>query len=159
MTATSAAELAFMLVSDYVTTAGARGVTLKFESPSPVSCRLRQAWRMRITASNAVSMPAEIFVHRRTEGPDSSPDGPSLKLRDEFSHVASPPELESLPAGGPAAGAPWFRTAVCDLLFDSSRDLAEGSVSIKKDVEELAAALDRLDVLSESVEVRIGGAP
>jgi hypothetical protein len=109
-------------------------------------------FRMRVTADSAQNMPAEIFVYdvRPAHPADNGPVA-------DFSHVASPTELETYSTAPLDEVVPlYFRAATIDLLCES-REQAEvlwGRLAAR--VADLIHALERTDDLEALPELVLG---
>lgn len=133
-----------------------RGITLTRdeEALAPLPNR-GDAFRIRITASNADMMAAEVFLMRRNTR--NARTGTTV---DEFCKIASPDDLVNFPTDDPEVGAspPYFRVAVIDVLVSSRQIALELWEEVHARVCELVDALNRKDQLVE-VETERCGAP
>lgn len=103
-----------------------------------------QGYRVRFDVTDAVDMVTEIFVYQRRPG--TLPDSP---VRDEFSNVASPADLEEYPVDAPVSTSPFFRLRYADLIFRSLALLEQSSSDLLSDIAQLVETLDQFDVLTE----------
>jgi len=102
-----------------------------------------QMYQMRITASEAEGMPAELFVFKET-----TQDG----IR-EFVHIATPSDLEELNTDAPYAtkGVPYFRLPQVTLKFRCKVEMEETWEYIKEDIAGLLLAINYTDTETEEV--------
>lgn len=129
-----------------------RSITLTRAQTSTVFIPYRgDGFRLQITASDAVNMPAEVFAHfRRLVDPETG------RMTDEFSHVCSAFDLTVYPANepDPSQFPQYFRTATVDILLPSLQAVEEGWKAINLEVRELVRALNRLDRLVVAETIR-----
>ena len=95
---------------------------------------------LQITVTQAINMPAEIFVMQNV------PVGlAEAAAYSKFSHVCSPRELQELPVGAPLPGGPpWFRVATINLVGERREDLVADYSKILGAAKQLCASLDML---------------
>lgn len=109
-------------------------------------------WRLRVEAHDAEDMPNEIFVYRV-----GTVDPNTQEQKATFQNVATPADLEELPANGPTEGQPLlFRLDVIDVVFRSPVDLESSWDLIQEDVRLLVSTLNQLDELEVQEDVLIG---
>ena len=132
----------------------ARGISLTRDEQDRVFVPNRgDAFRLRVTAHDNVSMPLEIFVHeKRLMNPYSR------ETIDDFTHIASPIDLLLYPVGAPDANQfpAFFRKAVADFLVPGQLTATTAWEEIHEQVCRLVLALNALDVLAEVETVRCG---
>lgn len=109
-------------------------------------------FRLQVNAHDAEDMPNEIFVYRiGVVEPNTE------EQKATFENVATPADLEELPANGPTDNSPLlFRLATMDVLFRSNETLNETFDLIVADVTQLVKSLDRLDDLEVLEDILIG---
>jgi len=131
----------------------ARKIKIKW-STSNYKLGVDDGYRVRLFVDCAEDMAEEIFVYREM------PTNPATGERGGFfSHVASPVDLEEMPADEPRPGEipEWFRLNYVDIIVRSTTE-AEGFITdITEDVERLKNALDRLDTIEPRGGVTYGG--
>lgn len=133
-----------------------RGITLTRDEPVFVQDILRRdGWRVRITATDAVLMPAEIFLHRR-----NIINALTQETVDEFCAIASIISLSEVPVDDPAPTTypPFLRKSVIDVLVPSSAMAIQLWEDVKREVTELIAVMDRMDQLETAETHRCGAA-
>jgi len=132
----------------------ARGITLTREGEVKVPITNRgDGWRMRIVASDAESMPNEVFGHRLR-----LIDAHTLLQGTDFCFVASPEDLVIYPVGAPdpTQTPPYFRLAYIDVVV-ASRAVAERLWDeVQEQVCILVEALNRKDRLRVEEVSRCG---
>lgn len=114
------------------------------------------AFRLKVTAEDAVGMPNEIFLHAKVLiDPDTEQQG------DDFVSICSPIDLTVYPANAPDESQfpQFFRKSQIDILVPGQTAANEAWTAIYSEVEELVRALNRLDVLVEVETVFIGTQP
>jgi hypothetical protein len=97
---------------------------------------------VKFTLSNAVEMPLELFVHRVTL--------PSLVTTEgvEFSHVASPVDIEEYPVGlATVIYSDFFRTNEAEFLFKTIDLTTKTRLDFQSRVSDVVAKLNLLDTL------------
>lgn len=132
----------------------ARRIKLTAQFQTPDIDPLHQ-FRIVVTASSAVDMPAEIFLYHRL------PQSAYASATDEYLQVCTPTDLAVYPANEPTPGSspPYFRLATIDIIYDSREQLLTLWHSIQTRTTALIESLNISDTLVESVEVWIGAAP
>ena len=95
-----------------------------------------QAQRMRVEVTDYNNVDPNIFVYKRNE-PDPNTD----TYRDTFEAVASPNDIEELPAGAPRDDSPYFRLSEIDVMSRSMDMLNETWALILADRDELIRTL------------------
>ncbi len=131
-----------------------RGIDLtRYQETLEYSSELKKyGSRMRIEASNPLNMPAEIFLFRRTT------KDPNTGLAfDEFIQVCSPDDLVTYPVGNPDYNLdfPFFRKSVIDALYPTRQKAEATWEDIQRQVADLIAEMNAMDVLSQTETVRI----
>lgn len=125
---------------------GTHGVRLHMEAPVIFVAGRTQAYRIKITVTQACDMPEEIFVYSLL--PDNS---------IKFENVASPNDLLEYPVGAPNSNErPYFRLPYADLLFRNADMCVDAAMGIANDALELARTLDGLDELQQLGDLIIG---
>jgi hypothetical protein len=116
----------------------------------------RNTLRLTATASEAESMPNEIFLHQQT-----LVNPITAAVQDEFIAICSPYDLSDYPANAPAAEQEpaFFRKATLDILLPGNAMWGEVRDEIEEQVRVLVALLDRLENLPVIDEVWIPDAP
>ena len=97
----------------------------------------QRGFRIKLTASSAVDMPDEIFVHR-IKG----------TLHD-FSHVASPADLEEFQVEL-MPGTGYYRSSEVEFVSRSFDELQALLVDVYTDIGRLIESLNEMDALSAS---------
>ena len=99
---------------------------------------------LRVVVTNAVDMPAEVFIFQRGATP-----APAIgeTVRDGFVAIADPVDLEELPVGAPdlANEIPYYRLAEVTLAFRSMLDLEDTRQLIANDLQMLVHSLQAMD--------------
>lgn len=97
-----------------------------------------QAWRMRVLVTKWHAIDPNIMVYRA-----GTVDPVTGDRSDEFVAIASPVDLEELPAGEYTVGQepPFYRLAELDLISRNQTQLDETWKLIKADVEELVRSI------------------
>lgn len=130
-----------------------RGITLTRHEVLDVDYHWLSAFRLRIVASSALGMDERIFLFRRGSLNPYTDD-----RTDYFITVCSPVDMEDFPAGepDPTKTYPFFRMDEVTLDFRTSQEAEESWALILAEVENLVAALNALEDLTATIEVRIG---
>jgi hypothetical protein len=121
-------------------------------------------FRMRVTASDGLNMPNEVFRYRAIPLQPNSLNDEEEEVESEqwgvFDGVCSPADLEEFPINEPytTADPPWFRLAYVDLVFRSRHELEEAYRTLVDEVSALRDTIKLMEDLSEEDEVRIGDA-
>lgn len=121
-------------------------VKLTPATPELVKFSGRDYFRVQITASDALNMPAEVFIHQRT-----LVDASTNRQQDEFFAIAGPYDLSTYPANAPKVDQdpPFFRKSVIDVLLPSASMALDFIAAVNEQVDALIAAQASLDVLIE----------
>lgn len=133
--------------------ASPRGITLTRSEVVNVDYLWLSAFRLRVVATDALGMDHRVFLFRR---------GPLNPYTDErtdfFITVCSPVDMEDFPAGepDPEKTYPFFRVAEVTLDFRTSQEAEEAWDIIVREVENLITALNTLEDLTPTLEIRIG---
>lgn len=133
-----------------------RGVSLKrYDQEYLVVPEAGDGYRLMIEAYDAVMMPAAIFIHQKTL--INPYDGTNI---DEFCAVASTRDLSLYPIGVPNAtqSPPFFRKSRVDVVLPSQHIADKVWDAVHAAVCNLVAALNKLDRLKETQDVRCGAA-
>ena len=112
--------------------------------------------RVRVTATNALLMPAKIFAYQLL------PLKPGADERvGAFDHVCSPTDLEEYPEDDPIPNVrpPWFRLNYVDVLLRSRGEVKDFIENVVADVQRLKSTLDLADNLLPGGNVWIGQPP
>jgi hypothetical protein len=111
------------------------------------------AFRLTVTASDGLDMSTAIFLHQQTPA-----DPHTGETGEDFIAIASAYDLTIYPIEEPDAAIypPFYRKAAIDIILPSLAVALEVWNAIEQEVEELATALDKLDVLGPDVTVRCG---
>lgn len=132
----------------------ARGVTLTRYGESKYFIPNRgDGWRIRIVASDAENMPAEIFGHQnRLVDPHTGLTG------REFCFVCSPEDLVVYPVGQPATlqTPPYYRLDTIDVVVASRQIGLALWAQVETRVCALVEALNRKDRLAAEQAARCG---
>lgn len=131
-----------------------RGISLIREEQERVFVANRgDAFRIRVTAHDAVMMPTAIFLHQKRQ-----PDPYTEDFGDEFVTVASPFDATIYPASvpDPRQVPPYFRKSVFDILVPSQETAMKAWLEIKAEVARLVEAYNRLDILIVAETIRLG---
>lgn len=95
-------------------------------------------YRLQIHAQNAQNMTDKIFLHHKLQQ-----DPYSAELKNVFTSVCSPSDIEQFPADGPVDNEPpFFRLSALDVVEDSLTKVEYFWESIKSDVLSLKIALE-----------------
>jgi hypothetical protein len=131
-----------------------RGITLLLQPQERVYVPNRgEGFRLRVTATDAVDMPAEIFLHQtRLVDPVEAVSG------DEFMCICSPFDLTIYPAQEPdlLQFPQFFRKSVLDVILPSQAVAEESWLAIYGEVNGLIEALNKLEYLLPGESVRCG---
>ena len=100
------------------------------------------SYAITLTVLSATCLDKELFVFQRKPRM-------ALGVFDQFSHVASPADLEEYPVGQPTAAVPFFRLAQATLVFRELDLLMCSLQAAKKDICMLVETINQMDVLSE----------
>ena len=116
----------------------------------------RDYFRVQITASDALNMPAEVFIHQRT-----LVDANTSRQQDEFCAIAGPYDLSTYPANAPTAGQdpPFFRKSTIDVLLPSSSLANDFIAAVDEQVCALITALSSVDTLVAGEPIWCPSAP
>lgn len=130
-----------------------RGVTLTRYEVANVDYHWLSAFRLRIVASDALGMDERVFLFRR-----GSLNPYTNERTDYFITVCSPVDMEDFPAGepDPEKTYPFFRLDEVTLDFRTSADAEAAWDVILGEVENLVTALNTLENLTATIEVRVG---
>ncbi len=91
----------------------------------------------------------DIFVFQRKPGGRAG-------FRDEFSHIASPVDMEEYPQGQPVGRMSFYRLASVTLVFRNLDLLRQSSNDLARDVQGLIESTEQMSELRETL-VRIEG--
>lgn len=94
-----------------------------------------------LTVLSTVCLPTELFVFQRKP---STPVG----AYDEFSHVASPSDIEEYPAGQAASHTPFYRLDAVTLVFRELELLRQSLRDLKQDISALVETTNQLNNLT-----------
>lgn len=131
-----------------------RGISLRRLQPERTFTANRgDTFRIKIYAENAEGLPNEIFLFEKT-----LVDPETETTADHFVTVCSPYDLTIYAANAPTEGQfpAFFRKSSIDVLVANSAMAEHVWTSVRGAVDELIAAMDRLDVLVEVETVRCG---
>lgn len=135
----------------------ARGILLRKSEITDVSYQFVNAFRIRVeVVETAGDMTPHIFLYRR-----EPPNATTGEVIDYFMELCSAPDLADYPVGepDPATEFPFFRLAYFELDLRASATVKEVWETVVREVNALAAALDRLDQLTPAIEVWTGTPP
>ena len=106
------------------------------------------SYSLRVEAVSAVDMVTKIFVMHS-----------DLDDRNEFSHIATPTDIEEFPEDAPdlANEMPYFRVSAIDLVFRSYTELSEVKIMIGLDIDGLVHAINVLNSTPTTEEVVYDG--
>lgn len=104
---------------------------------------------LKVTVTNAVDMPAEIFIFQRGAAPAPMA---GAKAQDQFVCIADPVDLDEIPVLAPdiAAEIPYYRLASVTLAFRTPEDRQEVLDDIASDIERLTDSVNLMAVLDDS---------
>lgn len=105
---------------------------------------------LKVEVTGAVGMPEEIFMWRRV------PDGPTAKSTgDQFVGVATPSDLEDVPANTPDIlnEMPYYRTKDVELWFRNDADFSKYREMLQRHINDLVTKLNKLATLTPEAEV------
>lgn len=128
-------------------------IKLTMSAPDVALFQGRSAFRLVVTASEAVGLPNEIFLHQRTlVNVDTG------QQQDEFVAIASAFDLSSYPANEPSVSQSpaYFRKAQLDILLPSVTVFEAVRDEISQQVQVLLNVLGKLDGLQEQSFVLTG---
>lgn len=133
----------------------ARGLTLTLYEPAivPSPTLSGKAFRVRITATEPIMIPTEVFLHRKnTLNPLTG------AVSDEFCAIVSPEDLVTYPVGepNPTDDPPFFRLAEVDAPVASRTVALKLFDEVHEEVCRLIELLNKLDTLVEVQSVRCG---
>lgn len=122
---------------------GTRRLEYLFEHQKNYTVGRDTGFRFKITITNAVDMPSEVF--RYLQDPITSTEDPAVK----YNGVCSPTDLETFPAGDPETGAfpPWCRRREVDMVLKSRAEALDLQEVILEELQRLVDSLNRQDVL------------
>ena len=86
----------------------------------------------------ATGMSGKIFVYHQ------SPKGPTGNTFSEFSHVASPVELQEIPEDAASSTIPWYRTNKLVVWMRCADDLVTAKQMLVDDIGTLVRSMDVL---------------
>lgn len=123
---------------------GGRAIELRRSEMAYANHFHLRGFRIRVEAVAAVDMPREVFLFSRSPVDPNTGD-----QTDVFETVCSFPDLSVYPAlaPDPSLGLPYFRKAVVELDWPSTRDVEAFWVLVQNQVCELREALNRAEVL------------
>src|SRR6187401_130581 len=126
-------------------------IKLTIETPAREKSRGRDSFRLRVTASDAVGMPNEIFVANREL---VDPDNPEGETRVMLQSICSMYDLSIYPANTaqPGQWPPYFRVSSFDILLPSLVVCDDTVEKIKLQVANLIEQhyiADRMEVVEE----------
>lgn len=122
-------------------------VTLHFNAVSSTSL----GYLATITVDSAQCVPFEIFVFQRVPGTLGG-----LGLHDEFSHVASPADIEEYAVGKPEDDSSFYRSKSITLVFGSLKLLKQSLRDLKSDVNLLIETIRQTQDMAECVFIGDG---
>ncbi len=133
--------------------AAPRGITLTRHEVLDVDYHWLSAFRLRVVASNPLGMDERVFLFRR-----GSLNPYTGEQTDYFITVCSPVDMEDFPAGepDPAKTYPFFRMDEVTPDFRTAQEAEESWALILAEVENLVSALNALEDLTATIEVRVG---
>lgn len=127
----------------------ARSITLRFHNfPVPAAS---QGCYLRITAVNAVDMPKEIFVFKRSVPSAMN----AVMVKDEFIKVAEPNALQEYGVDVPAVGSEecYYRRDTVDLVFRDAETRTEAWNLIDECVKKLVVTLNQQEMTPSTTDV------
>ncbi len=130
-----------------------RSIQLTLETPVRTFIASRgDVLRMRITASEAVGLDENIFLHQK-----SLRNAYTGAVIDDYVHVASPFDLSIYPIGepSPTQQPPFFLKNVVDIIVDNTATLADAWAVIQEAVQGLLDSMGRLEELTDHEVVTI----
>lgn len=133
-------------------------IKLTFEAPSREYARGRDSFRFRVTASDGVNMPNEIFL---AEHMLVDPENPESEVKFSFLSICSAYDLSIYPANAAVEGQspPFFRVSVIDIPLPSLAVYDEVVEQVKAQVGSLLSQCDKLDNMEVVEEVWIPSVP
>lgn len=114
------------------------GVTLRTSRIAFAS----RGYTITIAVLSANCLDKELFVFQRKPRM-------ALGVFDQFSHVASPADLEEYPVGQPTDAVPFFRLAQVTLVFRELGLLMDSLRAVKQDICLLVETINQMSELSE----------
>jgi hypothetical protein len=133
-------------------------IKLTFETPVREKFRGRDRFRLRVTASDAVGMPNEIFLANREL---LDPENPTGDTKVMFQSICSVIDLDQYPINAIQTGQwpPFFRVAVIDIPLPSLDTCDYVIDQTKQQVASLIKQHNDLDKMVVADEVWIPGPP
>ena len=107
--------------------------------------------RLQAWISAYTDMDPNVFVHQLFPAVGSSP------AEDRFVNWASVADLADRPIGAPGPDSPFFRTSSMDLVYRSVALLDNAVATMKTDLTNLIANLDRMDLVGDNQTYTITG--
>lgn len=131
---------------------GPYGIQLRFEPQLQQAAGVDDVFRLVVTAHHARNMPNEVFVYAlRPRHPADA--GPTA----EFSHVASPTELETYSTAPLDDTLPaFFRAATIDFLCDTRQQAIDIEMQLQDRAARLVLAMEASDTLGAATETSFG---
>jgi hypothetical protein len=108
----------------------------------------RGGFQITVYVEDAVCLGRELFVFQRKPGTVAG-----TILRDEFSHIASPADLEEYEVGEPESHEYFFRLDNATFVFRSITLLRDSLRDIKNEILSLIQSIEDMMVTEESVVV------
>lgn len=116
------------------------------------------AFRLRVDASDPSDSGADPNVFLYNRRPVNPYNG---SQDDDFMSIAGPADMAEYPVGEPNGNTtyPFFRLDYFEIDFRATAQAEEAWVIIVTEVDALLKALDRMEQLTPTVEVWVGGQP
>lgn len=109
-------------------------------------------YALRVMVTDAVDMPAEVFIYQRGAAPAPSPGDVAT---DQFVCIADPVDLEEVPALVPdlANEMPYYRTSEVTLSFRNLDELQDTETDIAADLALLVRSVNAMADFTLTTEV------
>lgn len=85
-------------------------------------------YALRAEVVEAIGIPSKIFVYHQ------KPEGLSGNTFAQFSHIASPLDIQEIPEDAASAIVPWFRVNTCTVWFRCADDLKTAKQQLVDDI-------------------------
>lgn len=97
-----------------------------------------QGYRLQLRVVDTCDVDPNLFVYEQRA--DSA----------EFSNVASPADLDSLPVDATTSVPGYYRQSTAELVFRTMEQVEESAAAIEQDVQALITALNSRDALADA---------
>lgn len=109
---------------------------------------------LTVEVVNAVDMPKKIFMVKRSTPSATDPEMATSDVLDEFSHIALPTELNTVPEDAPEykRTGSWFRVNYWEFTFRSMDELEESLKLLRLDIKKLVSSINANLRINEYLE-------